>query len=129
MKPVVLFRHKGFLIRVVDNGSLSHPYEWTIDGITPKTKRLIRQDALRSKNYHKKIASMRTLRPRYDAETQKYYVKRRLNNALKRVYDPTSMPTARSHGCSAQGYAYDAVDDILNPQPHYPWFTVAKRRS
>lgn len=121
MKPVVMFRHKGFLIRVVDNGSKSHPYEWTIDGITPVTKRVIRNDAVQRKQYHKKIASMRRLRPRYDEVMQRYYRKSRLNNVFKRVYDPTSMPTARGR-CSAQSYAYDEVNGILHPQKPYVWF-------
>jgi hypothetical protein len=123
MKPIVLFRHKGFLIRVVDNGCTSHPYEWTIDGITPATKKLIREDAWRRKLYHKKIASMRRVPLRYDEFMQRYTRKSRLNNVLKRIYDPTSMPTARSHSCSAQGYAYDEVNGLLNPQKPYVMFT------
>jgi len=127
MKPILLFRHRGFLIRVVNNGSRSHPYEWTLDGITPSIKSYIRKENLESKRYHKKIASMRFEKRRIHTRITPIS---RLNNVLKRLYDPTSMPTARkTYG--ALGYAKDEVDSILatfsNKKPYVIYTFPVKR--
>lgn len=122
MKPILLHQYKGFLIRVVDNGSRSHPYEWTIDGRTPSTRKLIKRYHTEGVRRVRQTQWMRKLRPREtDPVMLQYYRKARLNSRGKRLYDPTSMPTARGR-CSALDYGRDEVEHLLEPIKPYPWF-------
>lgn len=108
-----MFRYRGFLVRVCSNGSRSHPFEWTVEPVTPKTKRQMRELWRNWDTKSKQTRWLRPLRPKMTPDIAAYYTKRRLNSRNKRFYDPTSMPTA--HGrCSAQDYAYDEVDDLLS---------------
>lgn len=112
MTPIRMFRYKGFLVRVCHNGSQSHPYEWTVDPITPEAKRQMRIVRRYFDQRAKQCRWHRPLRRRMTPDVAKYYVKRRLNMRNKRVYDPTSMPTAYGR-CSAQFYGKDEVDVLL----------------
>lgn len=127
MKPILMFHYRGFLIRIVDNEGWSHPYEWTLDPISPEVKRKM---AVLKKDWAahmKRVRWMRPLRPLRPRETDpvmiRYYRKQRLNNRNKRFYDPTSMPTARG-SCSALDYAKDEVDSLLGwrSEPRRPYF-------
>lgn len=117
MKPIILSRQAGFLLRVVDNGCKSHPYEWTIEGIVPKTKRLIRNNFTDGQKRSRLRRHLRPLKPRYsdDPEIAQYYRKKRLGQRMKRIYDPTSMPTSRGN-CSALDYGIDEIVFLLNPE-------------
>lgn len=117
---VILFRYKGFLIRVVNNGSKSHPYEWTFEGVTPKTKNLLLSDFKKSQAYKKQTASISRHYSRY-VYLGHFKCKR---DRYVREYDPTSMPTSRGR-CSALDYGKDAVDDFLKNKPrrrHWVYF-------
>lgn len=122
MKPVILLNYRDFLIRVVVNGPPpnSHPFEWTIDGRTKKSKDIIKK-CLLNENRNARLWGMtnRTLSPKYDEFMQWHSRPRCFNNRMKRLYDPTSMPTDRG-SCSALDYGKDAVDNILGNQ-YYPF--------
>lgn len=114
MTPVLMFRHRGFLVRIVNNGSPSHPYEWTVEPIAPAVKREVKALLEEWNAEAKRNRWRRPLRPREtDPVMIRYYRKARLNGRIHmRFYDPTSMPTARG-SCSALEWAIDEVGCLL----------------
>lgn len=128
MKPVFMVRYRGFLVRICDNGCKTHSYEWTVEPITSATVRLMKK--LRSDWEAKQHQSrwMQKLQPRItDSSMIAYMRKSRLNNRRTRIYDPTSMPTARG-SCGALSYGKDEVDGLLGwrVQPRKHWFRKAR---
>lgn len=115
MTPIKMFHYRGFLIRICNNGSASHPYEWTVEPISPEARRKMSVLVADWNARQRRSRWMRPLCPHITDEwmLSHYYVKRHLNSKRKmRQYDPTSMPTAFGP-CSAQEYALDEVDNLL----------------
>lgn len=107
MTTLALISYKDFLVRVVQYGKSS--FEWTVDGQTPRTKAIL-HTAMQGQFIP---PSIRHCRMTTKQQFSYYYRKSRLNFRGKRLYDPTDMPTARGHECSAQDWGQDEVDDIL----------------
>lgn len=106
MTPRILLRYKGFLVRVVENGCASHPYEWTVEGITSKTRPFI-AGLIAIDHAHLKHQRMLYRRPQLHI-----YPTRRVNNRRFRLYDPTSMRTLSGHKYSALWWGKDEVDTL-----------------
>lgn len=111
MKPLILLRRFGFLLRVVDNEAYSYRYEWTIEGATPATKKFMREEYWRGRQQMAQVRYMRPLRKR-DPERDHYYIPRRLNSTVGRLYDPTSMPTLRGR-YSALDYGFQELYQLV----------------
>jgi hypothetical protein len=112
---IALISYRGYLVRVRKSGAW---YEWTVDGISPAEKK---KQIKFLKDADKRVVKYRRLhrqlKKRHTGEDKEFYdwlcQKRRLNHRATRIYDPTSMPTARGHKCSAQWYGQDQVRALI----------------
>jgi hypothetical protein len=114
MTPVLMFRYRGFLVRIVNNGTVSHSYEWTYEPIDPATKKAVYKFRDSVMRRVKQGRWTRPLQPRVtDPVMIRYYRKMRLNNRNQRFYDPTTSRTARG-SCSALDYAMLEINDLID---------------
>lgn len=121
MQAVKMFHYKGFLVRIVNNGSPSHPYEWTIQPISVEAKQ---RWAAAHKTFDERQA--RNISARYRALLQPHWFPldwqgirySRIANRDKRMYDPTS----HRFIAMAISMGKDAVDGFYEPEDTRPYF-------
>lgn len=117
MRPIAMFKYRGFLIRVCDNGaSHRHKYEWTLDPITPHTRQLIKRYNAEMQAYVNQNRWCRVRKYQYFSEYRRTCFQKPL-----RVYDPTSMTSARGP-YGALRWGKDRVDELLVIIKHQPRF-------
>lgn len=121
MRAVKMFHYKGFLVRICDNGSPSHPYEWTVQPISVAAKRA--WDAAheefnksRSQSISARYAAL--LRPRWFPLNWMGDRYLRIANKGKRSYDPTS----HRFITMAVSMGKDEVDGFYAPRDTRPYF-------
>jgi hypothetical protein len=101
MTVVVLRKYKGWTLKVSKTACVSHPYEHVV---SPIENRIVRMIKMPKQSYA--VNGLSELRVSSNIKSPYAYRGRSL-----RLYDVTSMPTARGR-YSALCYGKDLIDDI-----------------
>lgn len=74
MTPVKLIRYRGYLIRIVDNGSDDFQYEWTIGQRGMKTKEYLAEHRFSGAHDHRLIDATSSRSPAVSLRLAKEFV-------------------------------------------------------